>query len=53
MANPAPAIVLALKSPIGRAHIPRYVTDIPMASDYLEEGLAQCGESLVEYLDQR
>jgi hypothetical protein len=38
---------------IGRARTPRYVTDIPMASDYLEEGLAQCGESLAEYLNQR
>lgn len=38
---------------IGRAQTPRYVTDIPMASDYLEEGLAQCGESLAEYLNQR
>lgn len=38
---------------IGRARMPHYVTDIPLASDYLEEGLAQCGESLTDYLNQR
>ncbi len=38
---------------IGRARTPRYVTDIPLASDYIEEGLVQCGESLTEYLNDR
>ena len=38
---------------IGRAKVPRFVIGIPLASDYLEEGLAQCGLSLAEYLNQR
>ncbi len=38
---------------IGRAGAARYVIGIPLASDYLEEGLAQCGLSLAAYLDQR
>ena len=38
---------------VGRAKVPRFVIRIPLASDYLEEGLAQCGLSLAEYLNQR
>lgn len=36
---------------IGRNHIPRYVAEIPLASDFLEEGLSQFNESLQDYLD--
>lgn len=38
-------------SQIGRQHIPRFVTEIPLASDYLQEGLSQFNLSLQEYLD--
>lgn len=37
---------------ISRPHIPKYVAEIPLASDYLEEGLSQFNESLQDYLDQ-
>jgi Protein of unknown function (DUF3775) len=37
---------------IGRQHIPRHVAEIPLASDYLEEGLSQFNESLQDYLDK-
>ena len=36
---------------IGRQHIPRYIAEIPLVSDYLEEGLSQFNESLQDYLD--
>lgn len=37
---------------IGRQHIAKYVAEIPLASDYLEEGLSQFNKSLQEYLDE-
>jgi hypothetical protein len=36
---------------IGRAKTPRYVTDIPLVSDYLEDGLSQFNLTLQNYLD--
>lgn len=36
---------------IGRTNIPRYVAGIPLASDYLEEGLSLFNETLQDYLD--
>lgn len=36
---------------IGRRNIPRHVAEIPLASDYLEEGLSQFNESLQDYVD--
>jgi Protein of unknown function (DUF3775) len=35
---------------IGRQHIPKFVAEIPLVSDYLEEGLSQFGETLQDYL---
>src|SRR5665213_1493094 len=35
---------------IGRARTPRYVTGIPLVSDYLEDALAQCGFHLDAYM---
>ena len=35
---------------IGRNHITAYVAEIPLASDYLEEGLSQFSQSLQDYL---
>ena len=37
---------------IGRNHIPAYVAEIPLASDYLEEGLSQFNESLQDFIDK-
>jgi hypothetical protein len=37
---------------IGRAKIPEFVAEIPLVSDYLEEGLSQFGETLADYLDR-
>ncbi len=37
---------------IGRNHIPAYVAGIPLASDYLEEGLSQLNQSLQDYIDK-
>jgi hypothetical protein len=37
---------------IGRPHIPKCVAEIPLVSDYLEEGLSQFNKSLEDYLDQ-
>ncbi len=37
---------------IGRMHTQRFVTDIPLVSDYLEEGLSQFNQSLSDYLDR-
>lgn len=39
-------------SDIGRDHIARFVTDIPLVSDYLEAGLSQFNETLADYLDR-
>jgi hypothetical protein len=36
---------------IGRARTPRYVAEIPLVSDYLDEALSQLGFSLEAYLD--
>ena len=36
---------------IGRQRAPRYVVEIPLVSDYLEEALSQLGLSLEEYVD--
>lgn len=37
---------------IGRNHIPAYVAEIPLVSDFLEEGLSQFNESLQDYIDK-
>jgi len=37
---------------IGRARTPKYLTDIPMVSDYLEDGLSQFGETMSDYIDR-
>ena len=37
---------------IGRARTPRYVAEIPLVSDYLEDALSQFGHSLATYADQ-
>lgn len=37
---------------IGRAKIPEFVAQIPLASDYLEEGLSQFGETMADYFDR-
>jgi len=37
---------------IDRKHAGKYVAEIPLASDYLEEGLSQCNETLEDYLDR-
>lgn len=36
---------------IGRRNIPRYISEIPLVSDYLEEGLSQFNQSLQDYVD--
>ncbi len=36
---------------IGRQHIPSYVIEIPLVSDFLQEGLSQFNLSLQDYLD--
>lgn len=36
---------------IGRQHFAHYVSEIPLANDYLEEGLSQFNETLQDYLD--
>ena len=36
---------------IGRQHIPNYVVEIPLVSDFLQEGLAQFNLSIEDYLD--
>ncbi|MEO9168021.1 MAG: DUF3775 domain-containing protein [Aestuariivirga sp.] len=38
---------------IARQEVPRYVTEIPLVSDYLEEGLSLFGESIQDYLDKQ
>ena len=37
---------------IGRERTPRYVSEIPLVSDYLEDGLSQFDQSIEDYLDQ-
>jgi len=37
---------------IDRKHAGKYVAEIPLASDYLEEGLSQFNETLEDYLDR-
>jgi hypothetical protein len=37
---------------IGRRRAPRYVAEIPLASDYLEDGLSQFNETIADYLDR-
>ncbi len=37
---------------IGRERAPRYVAGIPLASDFLEEGLSQFNQSVADYLDR-
>ena len=37
---------------IGRARLPRYVSEIPLVSDYIEDGLSQFGLSLEDYLKE-
>lgn len=37
---------------IGRAKTPRFIKDIPLVSDFLEEGLSQFGFTLQDYLDE-
>jgi hypothetical protein len=36
---------------IGRARTPRYVIEIPLVSDYLDEALTQLGYSLEDYME--
>ena len=36
---------------IGRARTPRYVIEIPLVSDYLDEALSQLGYSLEDYME--
>jgi len=36
---------------ITRERAPRYVTGIPLVSDYLEEGLSQAGFALADFVD--
>lgn len=40
-----------IAGPIGRKHVPGYIAQNPLASDYIEEGLSQFNHSLQEYLD--
>jgi len=37
---------------IGRDRTPRYLSEIPMVSDYLEDGLSQFNQSVGDYLDR-
>jgi hypothetical protein len=37
---------------IGRERLPRYVSGLPLVSDYLDEALAQLGYSLEDYMDR-
>jgi hypothetical protein len=38
---------------IGRERAPRYVTEIPLVSDHIEEALSQFGHSIESYLEER
>jgi hypothetical protein len=42
----------AAASDIGRERAPRYVTGIPLVSDYLEDGLSHFNQSVEDYLDR-
>jgi hypothetical protein len=37
---------------VGRAQTPHYISNIPLVSDYLEEGLSRFNESISDYLDR-
>lgn len=37
---------------IGRQHVARFVSEIPLVSDYLEEGLSQFNETIDDYLER-
>lgn len=37
---------------IGRARTPRYIAEIPLVSDYLEDALSSFGHSMEDYLDE-
>jgi hypothetical protein len=37
---------------IGRERTARYVSEIPLVSDYLQDGLSQFGQSIEDYLSQ-
>ncbi|MDR3528754.1 MAG: DUF3775 domain-containing protein [Rhizomicrobium sp.] len=37
---------------IERAKVPRFISDIPLVSDFLEEGLSQFDLTLTDYLDR-
>jgi hypothetical protein len=37
---------------IGRGKIPEFIAEIPLVSDYLEEGLAQFDETMADYIDR-
>jgi len=37
---------------IGRARIPRYFAEIPLVSDYLQDGLSQFDQSIEDYMAQ-
>jgi hypothetical protein len=37
---------------VGRAHVAKFVTDIPLVSDFLEEGLSQFNLTVRDYLDR-
>ena len=37
---------------IGRDRVPRYVSEIPLVSDYLQDGLSQFDQSIEDYLAQ-
>jgi hypothetical protein len=40
-------------STVGRAHVGKFVTDIPLVSDFLEEGLSQFNLTVQDYLDRQ
>jgi hypothetical protein len=40
-------------STVGRSHVAKFVTDIPLVSDFLEEGLSQFNLSVQDYLDRQ
>lgn len=42
----------AAAADITRERAPRYISELPVVSDYLEEGLSQFGYSLADYLDE-
>jgi hypothetical protein len=37
---------------IGRERRPRYISEIPLVSDYLQDGLSQFDQSIEDYLDE-